>query len=100
MIVAEVIGTVTLSRAHSSLKGGRFCLAVPRSLENLQGTSDARDEAIVIYDDLSAGNGSLVAVSQGTEAAQPFLPEIKPIDASNAAIIDSLDLVPARRSLK
>ena len=41
-----------------------------------------------MYDDLGAGIGSRIAISEGGEAAQPFHPECKPIDAYNAAILD------------
>ena len=36
--------------------------------------------------------GSRIAVSEGGEAAQPFYPEMKPIDAYNAAILDSIHI--------
>ncbi|MCE9531273.1 MAG: carbon dioxide concentrating mechanism protein CcmL, partial [Planctomycetes bacterium] len=49
-------------------------------------------EAIVIYDDLGAGIGSRIAISEGGEAAQPFYPKDKPIDAYNAAILDDIHL--------
>lgn len=98
MFIGEVIGTVTLNRSHPNLKSGRYRLVVPLSLENLEGTSTERAEAIVVYDDLSAGNGSLIAVSQGGEAAQPFQPEMKPVDAYNAAILDHIDLANKRGS--
>ena len=45
-----------------------------------------------MYDDLGAGLGSRIAVSEGGEAAQPFLPEMKPVDAYNAAILDTIDV--------
>ena len=44
------------------------------------------------WDDLGAGDGQLVAFSEGGEAAQPFYPDDKPVDASIAALIDHLDL--------
>ena len=47
---------------------------------------------MVVYDELGAGIGSLIAISEGREAAQPFRPELKPVDAYNAAILDSIDL--------
>jgi hypothetical protein len=34
----------------------------------------------------------LIAISEGAEAAQPFRPELKPVDAYCAAILDSVDL--------
>jgi ethanolamine utilization protein EutN len=92
MGIAEVIGTVTLNRSHPSLAAGRFRLVVPLSLANLRGESKERSEAYVAYDDLGAGNGSLVAVSDGREAAQPFEPDEKPLDAYIAAILDQIDV--------
>jgi ethanolamine utilization protein EutN len=46
----------------------------------------------VAWDDLGAGDGQLVAFSEGGEAAQPFRPLDKPVDAFIAALIDQLDL--------
>ena len=92
MRIGEVIGYVTLSQVHPALHGARFALAVPLTLDNLTGISTARGEELVIYDDLGAGIGSRIAMSDGGEAAQPFLPEIKPVDAYNAAILDSVQM--------
>jgi ethanolamine utilization protein EutN len=92
MQIAEVIGTVTLNRPHPTVAGGPLRIAIARSLANLQGESSENQEPIVVYDELGAGLGSLIAVSEGREAAQPFGPEGKPIDAYNAAILDHIDL--------
>ena len=92
MRIAKVIGTVTLSKQHPSLKGAIWRLAVPLSLDNLTGESTSEGESFVVYDELSAGEGSLIAVSEGAEAAQPFYPNVMPIDAYNGAILDQLDL--------
>ena len=43
-------------------------------------------------DELGAGVGSLIAVSEGAEASAPFHPEVKPIDAYNAAILDTIQI--------
>ena len=45
-----------------------------------------------MYDDLGAGIGSTIAFSEGGEAAQPFRPNEKPVDAYNAAILDHIDI--------
>ena len=37
----------------------------------------------MIYDNLGAGSGQRIGFSEGAEAAQPFLPERKPIDPTN-----------------
>ena len=92
MRIGETIGTVTLSRWHASLGGAVLRLAVPLTLENLRGTSTARNEAIVVYDDLGSGDGSRIAISEGGEAAQPFRPLDKPIDAYCAAILDAIEM--------
>jgi ethanolamine utilization protein EutN len=92
MRIAEVVGTVTLNRSHPSLGRGRFRLARPLSLAELAGGAADDTETLVVYDDLGAGHGSRIAVSEGAEAAQPFHPEVKPIDAYNAAILDQVDV--------
>ena len=92
MRICETIGSVTLSTWHPLLAGGRYCLAVPLSLENLRGNPANRAEALVVYDELGAGVGSQIAVSESAEAAQPFRPQDKPIDAYNAAILDAVVL--------
>ena len=97
MQIGEVIGTVTLSRSHPSMTGARLRLVTPLTLANLRGEQPPREEPIVVYDELAAGIGSRIAISDGREAAQPFDPIDKPIDAYNAAILDRIDLfdVPA-----
>ena len=92
MRIGAVIGTVTLSRAHPSLGGAVYRLAVPLSLAELVGGTEPAGEPIVVYDDLGAGVGSRIAISEGGEAAQPFLPATKPVDAYNAAILDDIQL--------
>ncbi len=92
MRIAQVIGSVTLSRVHPNLHGGRFRLATPLTLEDLKSREPSENEAIVVYDELNAGNGQWIAISEGGEAAQPFYPEDKPLDAYNAAILDSVEL--------
>ena len=90
MRIAKVIGTVTLNQVHPTLRGAALKLAVPLSLSNLRGQSDDEAETLVVYDDLAAGVESRILLSEGGEAAQPFRPDIKPIDAYNAAILDSI----------
>ena len=91
MRIGRVIGTVTLNRRHPSLDGARFKLVVPLSWENLAETSDASMGETAVFDELGAGIGSRIALSEGREAAMPFYPEVKPIDAYNAAILDTLE---------
>lgn len=92
MRIGEIIGTVTLNRAHPALGGGAYRLAIPLTLAELSGSGEPAGEELVVYDDLGAGIGSRIAISEGGEAAQPFLPLIKPIDAYNAAILDDIQI--------
>lgn len=90
MRVAEIIGTVTLVRAHPTLVGGRWLIGVPCSLAALAGNQRGDGEDVVMYDNLGAGAGSLVGISEGVEAAAPFHPKKTPIDAYCAAILDTV----------
>jgi ethanolamine utilization protein EutN len=90
--IGEVIGNLTLSQAHPSLGRGALRLVVPLSLSGLSSSEPPIGEELVVFDELGAGVGSRIAISEGGEAAQPFLPEIRPIDAYNAAILDTIHL--------
>ncbi len=92
MRIAKVIGTVTLNRCHPSLAGGSYRMAVPLSEDDLASPEKADADPLVLYDELGAGPGTLVALSESREAAMPFYPEVKPIDAYNAAILDDLQV--------
>jgi ethanolamine utilization protein EutN len=92
MRIGEVIGTVTLNRRHPSVSGGRFKIAVPLSLDDLAGGGGPAAEELVVYDELGAGIGHRIAITEGREAAQPFYPEVKPIDAYCSAILDNVTL--------
>ena len=92
MRIAEVVGRVTLSRVHPRLRGARFVVALPMPREALLDDSSHRGEEIVAYDDLGAGPGSLIGLSEGAEAANPFGKDKKPVDAYCACLIDHLSL--------
>jgi microcompartment protein CcmK/EutM len=91
MRIAEVIGTVTLSRAHPALAGARWIIGVPFSLKGL--AHNAPDgEDLVIFDSLGAGDGNRIGISEGVEATMPFFPERKPVDAYCACILDQVTI--------
>lgn len=92
MRIAEVVGTVTLNRCHPTFIGARLKLMVPLSLANLTGAAPPTADEIVVWDELGAGIGDRVALSEGAEATQPFRPEVKPVDAYSAAILDQIDV--------
>ena len=92
MRIAEVIGRVTLSRCHPSLRAARFVIALPLTSEAIGDDSAPRGEDVVAFDDLGASPGALIGLSEGAEAANPFRPEKRPIDAYTACLIDRLTL--------
>jgi microcompartment protein CcmK/EutM len=91
MRIAEVIGTVTLSRCHPSLKGYRWIIAVPYSLKALAASLPPDGEDIVVLDEIGPGAG-VIGVSEGVEAMMPFHPERKPVDAYCACILDEFNV--------
>ena len=92
MRIAKVSGTVTMNQPHPSMIGARLRLIVPLSLAELRDGVPPQADELVAWDDLGAGIGSLVAISEGAEAAQPFRPNYKPIDVYISAILDHLDI--------
>ena len=92
MRIAEVIGRVTMARLHPSLRGGRFLIALPMPLEALAQGSASRGEEVIAYDDLGAGPGTLIGLSEGREAANPFGKTKTPIDAYCACLLDRVDV--------
>ncbi len=92
MRIGEVIGKVSLNTRHPSLSGATWLIVVPLSREGGQGGLTVRGEPIVVFDELGAREGARIAISEGAEAAAPFHPDTKPIDAYNAAILDSIEI--------
>lgn len=98
MRIGRVIGHITLNPRTPELRHGALLLVEALDYTALTGltTHAPRDtpmpEALVVYDELGAGEGQLIGISEGREAAMPFHPDRVPIDAYNAAILDTLDL--------
>ncbi|MBM4023496.1 MAG: carbon dioxide concentrating mechanism protein CcmL [Planctomycetes bacterium] len=91
MRIGKTIGTVTLVEPHAAVRGGVFRLVVPLARADLA-VGDGAAEPLVAWDELGAGEGQLIAFSEGGEAAQPFRPSEKPIDAYVAALLDRVDV--------
>ena len=92
MRIGEVIGRVTLSRHHPNLLPGRLLITLPLPLEALRSGSTQRGEELVVYDNMGAGVGSIIGISEGAEAANPFNPDKVPIDAYCSCILDTLNV--------
>lgn len=92
MKIARVLGTATLSRMHPSLRASSLrCVEVVERIEDLDKPTPGTD-LIIAWDLCGCGVGDLVALAEGPEAAAPFQPDFKPIDASIVAILDHLDV--------
>ena len=74
------------------MTGARWIIGVPFSLKALQGDLTPDGEDLVIFDNLGAGNGHRIGFSEGGEAAAPFHPERKPVDAYCACILDQVQI--------
>ena len=70
MRIGEIIGSVTLSRCHPSLRGARWRIVVPLDQAGLRGSQSGRGEPFVLFDELGSGEGSLVAISVRTRASR------------------------------
>jgi microcompartment protein CcmK/EutM len=98
MRIHKVIGSVTLSRCHSGYQSTRLLVTEPQEQATLTGQQPLESELVVVWDNLGAGIGNLIAVSDGAEAAQPFRPDLKAVDAYCSAILDEIHVDP--RALK
>lgn len=95
MRIAEIIGKVVLSKADPSVANATWLVAVPLNHAGINGDPAGRGEPLVMLDERGAGRGSIVAFSEGGEAAAPFHPNEKPIDSYCSAILDNLDVEPS-----
>lgn len=95
MQIYKTVGQVTLGRCHPSFDGATL-IAVESAGEELLGRENPEPDLVVAWDTLGAGLGSIVAISDGPEAAQAFRPALKPIDAFNAAILDQVVITPKK----
>lgn len=86
MRMGTVIGRVTLSVKNEKYVGERLMLTLPWNKATFEG-EEQFDPAIVVYDQLGAGPGMHIAISEGAEATCPFS-KPTPVDAYCAALID------------
>lgn len=92
MRIMECIGKVTLAKWNPALSGASWKVAVPLKHDGILGKESGRTEPIILLDEFGASNGCLMAVSESGEAAAPFPAGTKPIDAYNAAILDTVNV--------
>ena len=92
MRLAKVIGTVTLSHSIAEMEAATLKAVIPLKLDEIEKQDTDSPDFLVMWDEMGTRNGDVVALSEGGEAAQPFRPAIKPVDAYNAALLDEIDL--------
>ena len=92
MKLARTIGTVTLSRSHPAMKAAKLrCVEIVDEIDRIE-TQPLGGDTIVAWDLCGSGIGDLVALAEGPESAQPFYPDVKPLDASIVALLDEVSL--------
>ena len=84
--MGTVIGRVTLSVKNPKFFGERLMLTLPWNRGTFEG-KETFDPSIVVFDQLGAGVGQHIAISEGAEASCPFQ-KPTPVDAYCAALID------------
>src|SRR5688500_6219828 len=93
MRIGKVIGRVTLDTVYDTLVGGRFVIAEVQDRFSLAGEKRKSAETVVVYDNMCASEGDLIAFTESREATMPFYPEKRvPLDAYNAAILDHVKI--------
>ncbi|QDU33903.1 Ethanolamine utilization protein EutN/carboxysome [Poriferisphaera corsica] len=98
MRIGRVIGHCVLDRKLPSLAAGRLLLVDVfdnHALHNHESHMPRKlpmPQSLVVYDELGAGIGSIIAISEGAEATMPFYPERVPVDAYASAILDQIEL--------
>jgi microcompartment protein CcmK/EutM len=98
MRLGTVIGRVTLSQEEPIYSGSRLLIVQPLSKEQFAGAPAqplAKGVSLVVFDQLGAGQGSIVGFTEGAEATQPFNGPA-PVDAYNACIIDQIYYQPPK----
>jgi ethanolamine utilization protein EutN len=84
---------MTLAPAIDSYRSRTLAIVEPVTMENLRARNgQGGGKALVAIDELGASAGQLVAFTEGREAANPFWPELVPVDAYVAMIVDAVDV--------
>lgn len=97
MRIAWVMGRVTLNDRLDEMRPGRYLICEALDADALADTTqptlrrNPMPESLVVFDQLGAGEGDLIAFTEGREAANPFNPDNVPLDAYCAAILDRVD---------
>jgi microcompartment protein CcmK/EutM len=93
--IGIVRGQVVLNAAIPEFKGIRLLVVEPVTAENLaKNDGSGGGKALIVADHLGPGMGQMIAFTEGSEAANPYWPELVPVDAYCALIVNNLDYRP------
>lgn len=95
MRLGIVRGQVVLSLAAPSLAGTTLLLVELVTAENLEardGRSDGR--FLVVADHLAPGQGALIGIVEGSEAANAYYPAAAPVDAYCSLVVRDYEFTP------
>jgi microcompartment protein CcmK/EutM len=104
MRLGTVIGRVTLTLQEPAYTGGRLVLVHPWTRAEFAAADRVPPDAIpkvplpagstlVAYDELGVRPGTIVGITEGAEASQPF-PGDAPVDAYVACLVQHVDYHP------
>lgn len=82
MIVGKIVGSIVATRKNENLVGSKFLIVEPL------GSMNAANERIVAVDNVGAGIGEIVLVTQGSAARIGCGLDSSPIDAAIVGIVD------------
>ena len=94
MRLGKVIGRVTLSQTIPAFEGARWLVVNPYTADQFQSGEEppagmTPESSLVVYDALGGNVGQTIGFIEGREAASPF-PNPTPVDAINAALVDTV----------
>ncbi len=96
MIIANVIGNVWSTKKKDEISALRLLFVQPLGKD-----LKPDGEVLVAADEVGAGFGEMVIVTQGAPAMQAFNKEaLIPIDAVVVGIVDNIDMADAAKSRK
>jgi microcompartment protein CcmK/EutM len=96
MRLGTVIGRITLSQKEPIYEGASLLIVQPLSRAQFAGAPTvplAKGSSVIVFDQLGAGQGSIIGFTEGAEATQPFT-GAAPVDAYNACIVERINYSP------
>ena len=88
-------GTVVLSVAAPALRGTALLMVEPVTAANLEARNGAGGGVpLVVASHLSPGTGEMIALVEGSEAANAYYPKVAPVDAYCSLLVREYEFRP------